>query len=55
MRVRWGNWDRLGRSDPLWAVLTETSRRGGGWTPEEFFATGERDIALAMARAASGG
>ena len=39
------NWDRLGRSDPYWAVLTDPARKGGGWTPEEFFATGRAEIA----------
>ena len=36
------NWEAFGRDDPLWAVLTEPSRKGGGWDPDEFFATGER-------------
>ena len=38
-------YERLGEDDPLWAVLTEDSRRGGGWDPEEFFATGREEIA----------
>lgn len=39
------NWDRLGRSDPYWAVLTDPARKGGGWSPKEFFATGRAEIA----------
>jgi SAM-dependent methyltransferase len=33
-------WEGLGRTDPLWAVLTDPDRRNGGWTVEEFLATG---------------
>lgn len=46
-------WDEFGRSDPLWAILTDPGRRNGGWSPEEFFASGEREVAEAMARAAA--
>ena len=38
------SWDRLGRDDPFWAVLTDPARKGGGWDPEEFFATGRAEI-----------
>jgi SAM-dependent methyltransferase len=38
------NWEAFGRDDPLWAVLTEPSRRGGLWDPDEFLATGEQEI-----------
>ncbi len=38
------NWEAFGRDDPLWAVLTEPSRKGGLWDPDEFLATGEREI-----------
>lgn len=37
-------WDHLGRRDPLWAVLTNPGKQGGGWDPEEFFATGLSEI-----------
>ena len=33
-------WEELGRTDPLWAVLTDPERRGGGWDVDEFLATG---------------
>lgn len=39
------NWETFGRDDPLWAVLTEPSRKGGRWDPDEFLATGEQEIA----------
>jgi SAM-dependent methyltransferase len=37
-------WDALGREDPLWAILTDPSKAGGRWSPEEFFATGRTEI-----------
>lgn len=37
-------WDRLGEEDPFWAVLSDPSKRGGGWDPEAFFATGREHI-----------
>lgn len=39
------SWERLARRDPLWAVLTDPSKRDGRWDRDEFFATGEREIA----------
>jgi SAM-dependent methyltransferase len=39
------NWNAFGKTDPLWAILTDPAKKGGGWAPEEFFATGEREIA----------
>jgi SAM-dependent methyltransferase len=38
------DWEDLARIDPLWAVLSDPSKRFGNWEPEEFFASGERDI-----------
>jgi SAM-dependent methyltransferase len=38
-------WDRLGREDPMWAVASNRDR----WSREEFFASGEAEIAEAMA------
>jgi ubiquinone/menaquinone biosynthesis C-methylase UbiE len=38
------DWEDLSRLDPLWAVLSDPSKRFGGWNQEEFFAIGERDI-----------
>lgn len=38
-------WEVLGQDDPLWAVLSFPEKRGRRWNPEEFLATGERDVA----------
>ncbi len=37
-------WDALGRSDPLWAILTDPSKKGNRWHLDEFFETGVREI-----------
>ena len=39
------DWDRLAETDALWAVLTKPGTKGGRWDVEEFFATGEAEIA----------
>lgn len=41
-------WERLAQRDPLWAVLVRPDKRGGRWSPEEFYATGEREIEALM-------
>ena len=38
-------WNALGARDPLWAVLTDPSKRGRRWDPADFFANGEAEIA----------
>lgn len=43
------NWDLLGRADPLWAIISDRTRRGGGWQPEEFFAVGREEVARLLA------
>ncbi|MHC1561854.1 class I SAM-dependent methyltransferase [Actinomycetospora sp. C-140] len=45
-------WTRLGREDPMWAVLTDREKSGGGWSPADFLATGAAEIATLMARLA---
>lgn len=47
------NWDSLGQSDPLWAILYDPARKDNRWTPEEFFATGEEIIDDLMAHIAT--
>ena len=37
-------WDALGRGDPLWAILTDPSKKGNRWRLDEFFETGVREI-----------
>jgi len=39
------DWEDLSRLNPLWAVLSDPSKRFGGWRLEDFFASGERDVA----------
>jgi SAM-dependent methyltransferase len=46
-----GVWERLGRDDPMWAVLTEREE----WDEREFFATGERDVENAISHLESVG
>jgi SAM-dependent methyltransferase len=36
-------WDKLGRDDPLWAVLSFEGMKGRRWDPDVFFETGVRD------------
>lgn len=38
------HWDKLGKADPLWAVLTDPGKTGGGWRTDEFFETGRVEI-----------
>jgi SAM-dependent methyltransferase len=38
------NWEEFGRSDPLWAILTDPGSRSGQWDVDEFFASGEDTI-----------
>jgi SAM-dependent methyltransferase len=42
------NWEAFGSDDPLWAVLTEPSARGGRWDLNEFLARGEQEVAEAL-------
>jgi SAM-dependent methyltransferase len=44
-------WEDLAAVDPLWAILSDPARRGGGWDHDEFFRTGEADAERALARA----
>lgn len=48
-------WERLARLDPLWAILSESDKRGRKWALEEFLATGAREAAEMVARAEAAG
>jgi ubiquinone/menaquinone biosynthesis C-methylase UbiE len=37
-------WEDLGRVDPLWAVLSDPSRRHGQWDLDDFMATGKEQV-----------
>jgi SAM-dependent methyltransferase len=39
------DWEHLAETDPLWAILTVPGRKGGRWDVDEFFATGEAEVA----------
>lgn len=39
------NFESLAVEDPLWTVLSDNSKRGGKWDPEEFYQSGEGAIA----------
>jgi SAM-dependent methyltransferase len=42
------NWEAFGEIDPLWAILTDPSKKNNRWNPEEFFASGEVEIECLM-------
>jgi SAM-dependent methyltransferase len=44
------NWTALGEDDPLWVVLTDPAKQGNRWKEEEFFATGQTEIAAMFER-----
>ena len=46
------HWERLGRLDPYWAVLTDPGKQGGGWDVAEFFNSGVAEIDDVLQRAA---
>jgi len=37
-------WEDWARADPLWAILSDPTRKGGKWELSEFFASGEKDV-----------
>ena len=46
------DWEELAELDPLWAVLSDPAHAHGRWPLEEFFATGEGEVAGALEVAA---
>jgi ubiquinone/menaquinone biosynthesis C-methylase UbiE len=38
------NWNTFGKMDPLWAILTDNSKRGNKWDLKDFFELGENEI-----------
>jgi SAM-dependent methyltransferase len=44
-------WTKLGREDPLWAILSVPEKRGGGWAEADFFASGVAETREVLARA----
>ena len=47
------NWEGYAQVDPLWAICTDSVRRGNKWTREEFLATGVTEIGRVMAHVRS--
>jgi len=45
------NWNRFGKEDPLWSILTVPAFRDNRWSPEEFFKTGRAAVADLVVRA----
>ncbi len=41
-------WEDLAHLDPLWAILSDSEKRFGGWDWEEFFTPGQRKIDALM-------
>jgi SAM-dependent methyltransferase len=38
------SWDRLGATDPFWAILTDPAKKNNGWDQAEFFKTGVWEV-----------
>jgi len=47
------HWNCFGQSDPLWAILTEPSKKNRQWDLDEFFETGRSEIFDALKRASA--
>jgi glycosyltransferase involved in cell wall biosynthesis/SAM-dependent methyltransferase len=44
------SWDRFGRDDPFWAVLTHQNKKDGAWGEAEFFETGRLEMRAVLDR-----
>jgi SAM-dependent methyltransferase len=42
------DWEEMATLDPLWAILSDPEKRSGKWPLEEFFRTGQEEIARLM-------
>src|ERR1700691_1964495 len=42
------NFEGFAQADPLWAICTDSQKRGRRWNREQFFATGELEISRVM-------
>lgn len=45
-----GAWDEIGKTDPLWGVLSAPDKRGQRWRIDEFLQTGVADIDALIAQ-----
>jgi SAM-dependent methyltransferase len=48
LRTQQRDWEELAALDPLWAILSDPARRGGGWALDDFFDTGKQDAARVL-------
>src|SRR5437763_375944 len=46
-----GDGEERAAIDPLYAILSEPSKRGGRWDKDEFLATGAQEVASLVAKA----
>lgn len=46
------DWENLATTDPLWAIASDPSKKGGRWDLDEFLQTGIEEAARVMDRAA---
>src|SRR5437868_5665423 len=44
------NWNELGATDPLWAILSVPEYKGNRWNVEEFFRSGEAAVTELLGR-----
>ncbi len=44
LRLLQRNWEKMGATDPLWAVATAPQYKGGKWDEDAFFATGRAGV-----------
>jgi ubiquinone/menaquinone biosynthesis C-methylase UbiE len=42
------NWNKFGKQDPLWAIITCPEKKGGKWKLDEFFELGTQEIESVM-------
>jgi SAM-dependent methyltransferase len=42
------NWEGFAQTDPLWSICTDPQKRKNKWKPEEFFATGRKEIGTVL-------
>lgn len=47
------SWEQMGELDPLWAILSDPSKKFGKWDVDEFFRTGVEEISGLMRRCAA--
>jgi SAM-dependent methyltransferase len=50
LRQLQGDWENLGATDPLWAILWDPARRHGRWDLTAFLETGEQEVVELMHR-----